>query len=1070
ALLAAGLGAAGALAESAPPARIGRYRVLGVLGEGGMGTVYEAEQDTPRRRVALKVIRRGMTSPSVLRRFEHEAQVLGRLNHPGIAQVYEAGVEESSGAPRRYLAIELVEGRTLTEATHGLGLSAKLELLACVCDAIHHAHESGVLHRDLKPSNVLVDRAGRPKVLDFGVARLLDEDERATAQLTATGSVIGTLAYMSPEQIAGAGEPLDARADVYSLGVIAYELLSGRLPHDVRDAPLPAAARAICEREPVPLGDVERALRGDLQTIVGCALAKDRERRYASAAALAADVRRFLRDEPIVARPASTLYQLRKFARRNRAFVVGVSIAALALLVGTGTSTWLAHQRLLQRERADAKTREAQREAYRANVLAAGMALERDNPRNARALLSTLEADPAAWEYQRLRRQSEQWIAATDPGVGFVWFVAFRPQDASVVAVGSSGAVAIWDPLTGARVADLPPAPERSKPRALSADGALCATIAGGSPVVWDTRTGAVRHAPRAAEPLRVSDRNVGAFSADGRWLALCDETRGAFVFELGSDAPPREFRAEGAASGEVAFSGDGRVLATTQSEAPAAWDVESGALLRRFPAFDDVRCVAADRAGRRLAVGNGVNIHLLDVENGGTIRAFVRHADFVTSVQFSPDDLAVAAALEDGSVWIWDCASGAVRSKGWVGRPSWKTSLAWSADGARILTGIHASRMVRLWDARGAGEPEILRGHTSFVYPVVYTPDGLRLVSGGWDRAVRVWSAATGRPLAALRGHSSWINDLAASPDSTRVASVGPDGLLNVWNLATGACVARKKLETPLRSVAWSPDGAQIAVGAEAGDHAITLLDAVSLAVRCTLTGHTRAVNCVAFDPRGARLASVGDDGSARLWDVEARACVATRSTTQLYRAAWSRDGSQLALAGAGGFLELVDPESLRTLRALAEHPREVFSAAFSPDAERLYSGGRDGNLCVWDLGSGALVGQFAGHRDYVKSVVVAPDGTRVATGSGDFTVRQWESEPVRATTERFERAERLRAQAQPLVEHLFATLPDADAVVAAIRADPASTAESRAAALEWVLERASGAQASAPTLRAPR
>ena len=347
--------------STADPTQIGPYRILRKLGQGGMGAVYEAEQENPRRVVALKMIRPGLVSRSLLARFRHEAQVLGRLRHPGIAQIYEAGTHQSpQSGSQPYFVMEAVRGRPLLAYAqeNQLGTRQRLDLLSKICDAVQHAHERGVIHRDLKPDNILVeesaDGTAQPKILDFGVARVIDPEAQTTTLHTSAGQIVGTVAYMSPEQASGQAEHIDTRSDVYALGVIAYQLLCGRLPYALSTASVAESVRTIVQDDPTPLGSIDRSLRGDVTTIVGKALSKEKARRYPSAAEMAADVRRHLRDEPITAHPPSTLYQLGKFARRNKGLVVGVALAFVVLILGiVGTSLGLVQAR---RERDAART------------------------------------------------------------------------------------------------------------------------------------------------------------------------------------------------------------------------------------------------------------------------------------------------------------------------------------------------------------------------------------------------------------------------------------------------------------------------------------------------------------------------------------------------------------------------------------------------------------------------------------------------------------------------------------------------------------------------------------------
>jgi tRNA A-37 threonylcarbamoyl transferase component Bud32 len=338
-------------------AQIGPFTVVRQLGEGGMGVVYLARQEKPAREVALKILRNAVVSERMLRRFELEAEMLGRLHHPGIAQIHHAGTFATPQGPQPYFAMEFVDGKPVDvyARLHSLTLPQRLELAARICDAVQHAHTRGLVHRDLKPGNILVTADGQPKILDFGVARATGSDTQLTAH-TEAGDLVGTLGYMSPEQISGEPDELDTRADVYALGVVLYELLTGQMPFQIDRKLLHEAVRIIREEEPRRLSTIDKVYRGDVETIVAKALEKEKSRRYQSASALAGDLRHFLADEPISARPASAFYQLVKFARRHRVACAALLAVAATLVIGAGVAIW-------QAVRANAAEREARDQA-----------------------------------------------------------------------------------------------------------------------------------------------------------------------------------------------------------------------------------------------------------------------------------------------------------------------------------------------------------------------------------------------------------------------------------------------------------------------------------------------------------------------------------------------------------------------------------------------------------------------------------------------------------------------------------------------------------------------------------
>jgi tetratricopeptide (TPR) repeat protein len=358
---------------------LGRYRITGVIAGGGMGVVFRAVQEQPRREVALKLIRGDVLSRRALQRFEMEAELLGRLDHPGIARIYDAGTTDAASGRQPYFVMELVDGVPLTDFVRdrGLSIDERLDLMVKVCAAVDHAHRHGIVHRDLKPANILVRADGQPKILDFGVARSTDSDIRATSFRTDVGQVVGTLQYMSPEQVRGQPGELDARADVYALGVLLYEVLTDRLPQPLAGKNLVEAIRVITDEEPSSLGDPTRRFPADLETIVRKCLEKDKAQRYDSPGALADDLERFLARQPIRARPPSALYRFDRFARRNRGIVLTAAAGVAVLIAGLVVSIagWT---------RADRARERAEVEARKATVLS--------------GFLTTLLASPDPWE------------------------------------------------------------------------------------------------------------------------------------------------------------------------------------------------------------------------------------------------------------------------------------------------------------------------------------------------------------------------------------------------------------------------------------------------------------------------------------------------------------------------------------------------------------------------------------------------------------------------------------------------------------------------------------------------
>ena len=985
------------------PQHVGRYRILRWLSEGGMGAVYEAEQDSPRRIVALKVIRPEVISPSTIKRFAQEAQILGRLHHPGIAQIYEAGMEDDG---RPFFAMEFIRGLSLTDFARQKQLdpSARLRLMVQVCEAVQHAHDHGFIHRDLKPGNILVNDAGQPKVLDFGVARAVDADLLTLASRTQAGELLGTLSYMSPEQVGGEGAALDGRSDVYALGVILFELLAGRLPYHLQKLPLPEVARVIREQEPSRLGLVQSAYRGDIETVASKALEKDRARRYDSPAELAADLRRYLNNEPILARPPSALYQLRKFTRRHKALVVGVASVFLALLAGTIVSFSFALNAWQSAGIALEEKHQATAQAYRARIAAAVAAMANRDVAEAGRQLEAAPANLRDWEWRHLTSRLDDSLA-----------VLRLPQ--------GEGALLLSDP-TGVRVGLFSDSGLRfraeggneSRERPFSNLGKNILSVAGPATGWWLAAAPLTEHARyvdlhdetgRLLRRIETLDPVVGciALSPDRSRLAvsLFSNRSIAGVYDTASGtAIARCGNTQGITS--MVFSPDGRRLATGSDDSVSRiWDAATGKQIAQCLGHTSKILSVAFRAdGQRLVTAShDGTVRQWDAQTGREVESpYERHTAEVAAAIYSPDGLRIASAGNDRTIRIWR-SSGRQDQAVLLGHSGAISRLIFSGDGRRLVSAsfrqgdFSGDGTVRFWETSPDNTLPILAGHTSYVYPVAFSPDGRWIASGSWDKTARLWDAATGK-VTAILPHPDIVRTLAFTPDSRRlVTNESKDGVF-IWDVPTGHLQDRMAQLKNVVSLAVSPDGTQIAAGIfdEKAGIKLSITDFATREEMSTGEGMP-----IVYSSDGKWLAGTSaDKKDIVLWDAHTfrRAAIWQGHTRDINNIAFDRDGGRLASASNDHTVRLWDVATGQCSRVFEGHTQDVFAVAIHPDGTRIVSAGRDRAIWLWDLERGEEVTRLPGHTSYVWSLAFSPDGKTLVSGSGDTTVRLWDTEPL--------------------------------------------------------------------------
>ncbi|MBS0264621.1 MAG: protein kinase [Planctomycetes bacterium] len=1035
----------------------GRYTLLQKIGEGGMGEVWVAKQTEPvKRKVALKLIKTGMDSKSVLQRFEQERQALAMMDHPHIAKVLDAGLTPT-GQP--FFVMELVNGLPLNKFCDELKLSPRerLELFVPICQAVQHAHQKGVVHRDLKPANILVtmiDSRPVPKVIDFGVAKATADKLTDETLSTQFGAVVGTLEYMSPEQAGFSGENVDTRADIYSLGVILYELLTGLRPIDagrLKKAAFTEMIRIIQEDEPpkpstrlstdalLPSLAATRQtepkrlialLRGELDWVVMKCLEKQRDQRYETANGLARDIQRYLADEIVEARPPGAAYRLQKLIRRHKGQALAAGLVLLTLCVGVmGTTIGLFRAEQLrriavaaqgaERQRADSERqaradadaarlraeeheRLARRRLYNGQVALAAQAIQNRQPTRALDFLETLRPGPGEddlrgfdWHHLwHLLTRDRTHILAGHQG-GSVR-VSVTPDGKTVATADGAGMVRLWDAETGRLIRSWSAGPARVLCHAFSANGLqLACGDSAGKLTVWDV-----------ASQSQIGSATLGSACVSVAWLpgrelflAACGDLNVQFLDADGNLQPFVKVHANRAID-RLLVSDDGKFLLTIHNYGGAVLFDLSATPPRTVRTLSEGfgGCFSPD--GTSLAAAGHNRVVIYDLTTGNESARLTGQHGKIPGVAFSPDgSQLLSACLEDRSIFLWDLAQFAI-----VGQ--------WAARDR--ITDVRFVRRGRGWAVTGEGagvelwQPDFSRDENpsdvNVSSPALIAPDGVTLWLSGptelrrWNMTARNYLAPL-PPIDALTGCSrDGSCAISVVPPGHALgfsdSETGGFGEVTVWDFAAG----RRRFVLPMHAKArgmalLAPNGKWVCAG---NDRTSARWWDISGPQPGTPVELGSSLGCLGVSPDSATLAVGEENGSLQLWDVATRT---TRGRVQhgpasLSCIAFSPDGDRLMTADEYGTIRYWDAQSLAPLGKVLGSV-EVVSMVFFPDGQSLACGRHDGTIQIVDAITLQERITWKAHGRFVTSLAVTPDGGTLVSGTLMGPMRIWRTEP---------------------------------------------------------------------------
>ena len=1007
--------------DEGPGTLIGRYKLLEKLGEGGFGVVYVAEQREPvRRRVALKIIKLGMDTRQVVGRFEAERQALALMDHPNIAKVLDAGSTETG---RPYFVMELVRGIRLTDYCdqNNLSTRARLDLVIKVCQAIQHAHQKGIIHRDIKPSNLLVtlhDGVPVPKVIDFGIAKATQGELTDKTVYTQFQQFIGTPAYMSPEQAEMSGLDIDTRSDIYALGVLLYELFTGRTPFDQKEllaAGLDEMRRIIREQEPVrPSTRVSslqgedltttakhrgsdapkliHLLRGDLDWIVMKALEKDRTRRYDTASSLAQDIERYLKDEPVTAVAPSVAYQATKFVRRHRAAVSFVTALAVTIIAGAGVSLWQSVRAAQQAALAEARRREADS--------------SREQAADAQKRAEHFAKEVAHQLARQYVDNGNLRLAQDDYFGSLLWFAEALRLDEGDPKLEATHRLRI-----GTLLRQCPKLLQffSQKGSAVSAefslDGQRLVTAGG----VWNVNTGELL----VAIPAPGGDVIWTAFSPEGQRIVTAGEDKTARIWNASTGAPLTPPMQHASNVWSAPFSPDGRRIVTASEDKTArVWDAITGQPLTPPLRHEDAVWPAAFSPDGHLVVtaSQDKTARIWDADTGQPIAPPLQHTGKVWWATFSPDGELVATASEDHTARIWNAHTGAPVAPA-LQHSEEVTCAAFSPDGQRLVTASGESIFrlfhfndrpgeARVWDVVTGKPLTPPMPHKLSVFYAAFSPDGRRVVTASEDKTARVWDAWTAQPVTPPLLHDDIVFRVSFSPDGRCLATAGLDHAAKIWDMTRVQQDPVALKESWLASACSVSFDCQFVAGKYFNGPA-RVWNAVTGTPITPLLQHSNKVHHVTLSPDGRLVATAAADHTARLWDANTGVPLTPplQHNAEVTWIEFSPDAHRVVTAGGSfetnGFGEarIWDATTGAALTPLMTHAAVVVHVAFSSDGRRVATASKDKTARVWDARTGIATTPPLSHRDLLWRVAFSPDNGRVLTASEDGTARVWDA-----------------------------------------------------------------------------